>query len=185
MPKDSKGSNPVQDLPYSHRHPRSRIRQQHDPTSYHNWVVEKAERDPLFPAGAEPIEQEELLRQNKGALWVMGIQLQSHQEGVDESRLPLWRGRPHGIDPFGRLFVYMIVTNRYAKPGRQNRGGIRPMFSVLIRVPEGEVWTLSPNAFAMMMTNRSTIGGAFYSTRRHSFQRRNPKDRRDIYQRQN
>ena len=119
-------------VPYSHRHPRSRIGQQDDPTSYHNWVVETAERDPLFPAGAEPIEQEELLRQNEGALWVMGYQLQSHQAGVDESRLPLWHGRPHGIDPFGRLFVFMTLTNRYARAGDRNRGGARPVFTVLI-----------------------------------------------------
>ena len=146
------------DVQYKHKHPRSPDVHQFDPRSYHNWIVEFRERDPDFPEGVAPISQAALTRGNHRANWVMGVQFQARHDGVNQATLPLSPVKAHGVDPFGRPFVYMAMNNRFARRDQQNIGGRVYMICVLIRRDDEFSWLQHPAAFAQQVNMLQRYG---------------------------
>ena len=57
-----------------------------------------------------PIEQADLARNSSGATWIVGDEIMTTRS-VAFNTLPVLDTPPHGIDPLGRAFAYVRMSN--------------------------------------------------------------------------
>ena len=105
-----------------------------------NFKLPYREKD-FLSERVRPIEEADLARENSGARWIIGDEIAAtrsvHFDTLSTAATP-----PHGIDPLGRTFVYLRITNVQRTPGWENQDQIARVYPVLVRSAAGKNWLL-------------------------------------------